>query len=300
MQYIEKPSQAFEFYDLSLLGLIKIRGQDAKKFLQGQLTCHLEKIDSNQNSMGAHCNPQGRVISFFHLFFFNQAYYLLMMKTMIPLAMTALKKYAIFYQVELTDAMDELDIIGFRHNIVSLPSFPFIFLPIPNDPSRFILIAPSPDLKQFIAQHCLSDIKPYSAWHQFNIKQHIPTLYPETSGQCLPHDINLHNLNAIHFDKGCYTGQEIIARMHYKGKLKKHLYHASIKTPKAPCPGMELQVQKVPRAQRNAMIIDVCWIKDQNSRSYEILIVADEITAKNGTLFLELNNDFHPIHMESL
>jgi folate-binding protein YgfZ len=72
------------------------------------------------------------------------------------------------------------------------------------------------------------------------IKQGIPVIYPETSGQFLPHDLNLHVLNGISFDKGCYTGQEIIARMHYRGKLKTFLQPVYFKSNTLYHPGEEL------------------------------------------------------------
>jgi folate-binding protein YgfZ len=71
------------------------------------------------------------------------------------------------------------------------------------------------------------------------IQKNIPIIYPDTSGKFLPHDLNLQLLNAIDFNKGCYTGQEIIARMHYRGKLKNYLYSVCFKT-NAPQPGTEI------------------------------------------------------------
>ena len=90
--------------ELSDLGCIKIQGKDAKKFLQGQVTCDVDKITTEQSSLAAHCNPQGRIISLFQLFLYRDAYYLLMQQTMIPIAMAALKKYAVFFKTEIKDS----------------------------------------------------------------------------------------------------------------------------------------------------------------------------------------------------
>ncbi|MSP53113.1 MAG: folate-binding protein [Gammaproteobacteria bacterium] len=62
-------------------------------------------------------------------------------------------------------------------------------------------------------------------WHQHNIEAGIPRLYPQTIGQFLPHYLNLVKLGAVSFTKGCYTGQEIIARMQHRGKLKQQMQH---------------------------------------------------------------------------
>lgn len=73
----------------------------------------------------------------------------------------------------------------------------------------------------------------------FDIHAGVPRIHPETSGAFLPHDINLDQLGAISFDKGCYTGQEIIARMHYRGKLKKRMQSTTLTTDNPPQPGAE-------------------------------------------------------------
>lgn len=161
-------------------GLLKVSGSDAKKLLQGQLTCDVNDITPTQSRLGAHCNPQGRIISLFYLFNYQDDYYLQMPRDMIAIALKALKKYAIFFKVELTDASDESSIIG---NLDShLPTF---------------------------------------------LENGVAMIYPETSGVFLPHEINLPQLNGISFNKGCYTGQEIIARMQYRAKLKNQLHLAT-------------------------------------------------------------------------
>lgn len=162
------------------LGLLKVSGPKAKELLQGQLTCDLNEVTSYQATLGAHCNPKGRIISLFHLFHFHDAYYLQMPPSMVPIALNALKKYAIFYKVELTDASHEWNIIGYPTVSVDM-----------------------------------------------SIKQGHAMIYPETSELFLPHEINLPQLNGVSFKKGCYTGQEIIARMQYRGKSKNQLYLAT-------------------------------------------------------------------------
>src|SRR5580700_4254691 len=103
--------------DLTNFGLLKITGSDAAKFLQGQLTCDLEKITPGQFSLAAHCNPKGRVITLFYLCNYLANYYLFMQRNMVSVSMNALKKYAVFFKVTLADASDELVA---DENIVSL------------------------------------------------------------------------------------------------------------------------------------------------------------------------------------
>ncbi len=166
-------------------GLLKVSGPDAEKLLQGQLTCDVTKTPC----LGAHCNPQGRVISLFWLFTEGCDFYLKMPKTLLPIALKALQKYAVFFKVSL-EINDSLEASG-------------------------------------------SD----EEWKLFNIVSNIPTIYPESSEKFLPHDLNLPELGGVSFDKGCYTGQEIIARMQYKAKLKNHLTHTRIQSENTPVIG---------------------------------------------------------------
>src|SRR3990167_1134226 len=101
---------------LSTYGLLKVSGIDAKKLLQGQLTCHMDEITETEYRLAAHCNPQGRVISLFYVFMQQNAYYLLMPISMLDIALNALKKYAVFYKVELTNVSEHFTAIGYLHN----------------------------------------------------------------------------------------------------------------------------------------------------------------------------------------
>lgn len=220
-------------------GLIKITGTDAKKLLQGQLTCNVDDVTPSTSCLGAHCNPQGRVISLFRLFQYQDAYYLYMPKSLVPIALNALKKYSQFYKVELSDASNELDTI-----------------------------------------QAAIQLDPYT-----DIQKGIPAIYPETSGKFLPHDINLPNLHAINFDKGCYTGQEIIARMHYRGTPKNHLYFAEIITNHSPSPGEDIYSDD---QQIAGTVVDATLT---SNNIYQALIVTSTTHAKDHHLFLKSSTD---------
>ncbi|HEX4045207.1 MAG TPA: folate-binding protein YgfZ, partial [Gammaproteobacteria bacterium] len=205
----------------ALFGLLKVSGPDAQKLLQGQLTCDVTTISTERSSLGALCNPQGRVISLFHLFFWQDAYYLFMPRQLIPITLKTLKKYALFYQATLVDASDDFVLIGYT----GMPSASVSdYLTIAISATRHLLIM-TPAVAAILDTHELSmNTVSAAQWHYLNIRDKLPLIYPETSGQFLPHELQLPALNAISFEKGCYTGQEIIARMHYRGRLKTQLY----------------------------------------------------------------------------
>jgi folate-binding protein YgfZ len=246
-------------FNLTELGLLKISGQGALNLLQGQLSLDMNELSDRNGLMGAHCNPQGRIISLFYAVKIDMDYYLLMPKSLIKIARDALNKYAPFYKCELKEDSEQYDVIGVTTADLS------------SKKPAAIIHVPLSERKIFIVQkglHPDAETGNYDDWHLLDLLEGIPSLYPETSGKFLPHDLNLPALNAVSFTKGCFTGQEIIARMQYRGNPKKHLYRGMIQEQLAP--GSELFADNTPCAD----IID-CSEKVYNDH-HVILMVADD------------------------
>lgn len=221
--------------ELSHLGLLQIKGPDAEKFLQGQLTCNLAEISATTSRLGAHCNPQGRMISLFRLFYFAEAYYLSMPRTLIALALKALQKYAVFFKLTLADVSDQFSQWGYAGaSLASLPTAvdmqlttaEHVIICLACDPYRYQFIGPLKSTPPW----AMTTLDLPNAWKVLDINQGLAAIYPETSEKFLPQEINLPALNGVSFQKGCYTGQEIIARLHYRGKLKTQLLQTSLVT----------------------------------------------------------------------
>lgn len=282
--------------DLSYLGLLKVTGSRAKELLQGQLTCNLEEVSLTKTRLGAHCNSQGRMISLFRIFFYRDSYYLQMPATSIPFALNALKKYAVFFKVELSDASHEFLRIGYCGDALKifLPLIPemiedllqvddLLIIKFPGQISRYEILgdftAISVLWKKLAEKNIfISD----TVWKYLDFQASIPQIYPKTSEKFLPHEINLQHLNGISFNKGCYTGQEIIARMQYRGKVKNQIYQASIKTDMTPQLGNDIY-NTVGIA---GSIVDCCKTDYNN---YEMLIITNEI---DQTLFLDSHKTY--------
>lgn len=247
-------------------GLLNVRGSDAKKLLQGQLTCDVEKLKPGESTLGAHCNPQGRIISLFYLFQHEEAYYLLMPVSMIPIAANALKKYAIFYKVELTDVSDHFAIKGHSHSNETDAAY-FQWIPLPHS-SRVLSI--SKRGAQSTSEKT-TDLSQKNAWKILDIEEGLPAIYPETSGKFLPHELALPQLGAVHFEKGCYTGQEIIARMHYRGKLKTLLRSFKIQTENLPPLGSDIQFVSDQGESGNGLLVDAC--QEAYNHYYALIIM---------------------------
>ncbi len=272
--------------DLSSFGLLQVSGQEAEKLLQGQLTCDVTMLHQGNSCLGAHCNPQGRIISLFYLFRFRDAYYLFMPRSMVSTAMNALKKYAVFYKAELTDASDALISIGYVGSNLppDIAATSAVITP-PAGKNRHIIIGEAATIKtlwETLARD--TEITNAYAWKHVNILNNIPTIYPETSEKFLPHELNLDKLEAIDFSKGCYTGQEIIARMHYRGKLKNHMYLTKITSNVAPLPGDDISSLQGQDIRATGFVVDACR---EDKTNYLALITTDEANAKNEHLFLD-------------
>jgi folate-binding protein YgfZ len=277
--------------DLSHTGLIQIAGQDAKKLLQGQLTCNLDEVTVEQSRLGAHCNPQGRVLSFFRMFYFQDAYYLQVSAETVPDAIAALQKYAVFFKVKISDAVQP-GRISYQGEALEkyIPNLPqktdettqiddMLVIKLPGE-NYYEILGEAAQLKK-ITDALAAETTPDSlnAWKAIHIAAGIPNLYAATIGKLLPHEINLQSINAVSFDKGCYTGQEIVARMHYRGQLKKRMYRARVKTALLPEPGSDIYADTA-----CGIIVDSCR---ENAEYAQILVIANQADTESRQLFLD-------------
>ncbi|HEX2549133.1 MAG TPA: hypothetical protein VHM20_04835 [Gammaproteobacteria bacterium] len=242
-----------QMIDASTLGLLGIHGAGAKALLQGQLTCHMDEVNHTNFTFAALCNPKGRVICFGRIFLYQDSYYLQMPLETVPIAMKALQKYAVFFKATLSDDSQKFSRVIYQN---------------PTTTCNDGLILPfNQTFHEYIGTTAISSTNsPALSWQNLDILAKIPNIYPETSEKFLPHELNLHEINAIHFNKGCYTGQEIIARMQYRGKLKTKLYQGQ--THQKPSRGDDVFDDTGKTA---GMIVDFC---QNNADHYDILFTS--------------------------
>lgn len=219
---------------LSHLGLLAISGADAAKFLQGQVTCDVREVSETQSRLGAICNPKGRVLATFRLFQYQTIYYLQMPRELIAQTLQTLQKYAVFFKTQLEDVSAQWQQFGLSSETIDvplknvdevIPQDDSVIVHIPGLPPRYLLLTLesnplSPALQDLISKHHTSS----EAWQLLDITAGIPSIYLATSGEYTPQQINYPLINGVSFTKGCYTGQEIVARMHYLGKAKQQMY----------------------------------------------------------------------------
>lgn len=220
--------------NLSHLGLIKVVGEQGRSFINGQVTTDISSLDTDQWRWGAHCDPKGKMLASFRTFAIQDALFMLMPKDAIEVDLPQLQKYAVFSKATLSNASAEWTLLGVAGEQASqfvnkhFGDIQQELTLIENgailkDAERFILVLTPDAAAALVAQSELS-VFDASAWQALEIAAGYPNLAASHASQYVPQMCNLQAVNGISFNKGCYMGQETIARMKYRGGNKRALY----------------------------------------------------------------------------
>jgi len=263
--------------DLSHYGLIQACGAEAENFLQNQFCNDVRNISPLQSQLNAYCTPKGRILAFFRLFQRDDCYYLRLPQEILEPTLNRLRMFVMMSKVILEDASDVLPRIGFSGpQAAQLLNKHVDAVPTTADAvtqtnglsiiciqpgTRFEIVGNTEDISTLWTK--LSDqATPVGdgSWELQDIHAALPEVVSETQEDFVPQMLNLQGVNALSFKKGCYPGQEIVARMHYLGKLKRRMFLAHTAEDVTVSPGDALfaegstsgqGVGKVVRAQAN-------------------------------------------------
>lgn len=215
--------------------LVKITGANAESFLQGQLTCDVTEITEKKCALGALCNHQGRVLAILTLFKKQQDYFCLLPNLVHEKVIDHLSKFAVFSKVHLEDVTANFFLYGclVEDSLRDIfPEFPENDHDVVAQEQLTLVKFPGISPRYLICSQVKLDHKTITqndwAWKLISISSGYASIYTQTMGTVTPHMLNLPLLGAVSFDKGCYVGQEIVARTHYLGKSKRHLCQANI------------------------------------------------------------------------
>ena len=210
------------------IGVLRISGVDAKKFLQGQITCDINKLTMDTGLYGAICSIKGRIITSFYLVQKDDDVLMLMTKELVETTRLHLTKYAVFFKAKLineNDAFSVYEKVSASHQ-TTLPERLAETLPTNHiDGQISIVLSEYPaKIEWLITDSNTAPIQEDNTeLSALNILAARPLISLEQSETTLPQWLNMQITGGISFTKGCYTGQEIVARMQYKGKSKKQL-----------------------------------------------------------------------------
>lgn len=228
------PAAPLGFFPLAHLGILAIDGSDAVTFLQGQATCDCRQLDATHAALGALCNLQGRMIVSFYVFAVDGGLRLLMPRDRVPVVLTHLKKYAVFSKVSLRDDSDAATLQGCIDDSAS--ATPFSATRDSEDSVTLHLrsqralrwqamtkAALTPDTNTAPEARASSTTAGDDAWRAAAIRAGELLVDSANADAFLPQALNYDVIDGVNFRKGCYTGQEVVARMHFKGKMKERL-----------------------------------------------------------------------------
>ncbi|MGJ8691943.1 MAG: tRNA-modifying protein YgfZ [Thalassotalea sp.] len=219
---------------------ISLSGEDQSKYLQGQVTCDVDKLSEAKLLTGAHCNAKGKVFSVFRLFNYQNNHLLFQPKSTLTASHAELKKFGVFAKVAITttDHLSYYIIAGKEaagiiqqyfeqipdslNPIVTKGDAQVVYLA--GQMEHFLFIAPTVSAAKLINTSSLP-IYQSQVWQLLEIAEGFPALTEQAIDQYVPQMFNLQAIHGISFTKGCYLGQETVARMKYLGKNKRAMYH---------------------------------------------------------------------------
>ncbi|HEY4365936.1 MAG TPA: hypothetical protein VGN07_01775 [Steroidobacteraceae bacterium] len=227
---------------LELLATICVDGVDARTFLQGQLSFDMDRLTPQRAELACCNSAQGRVQAITWLIQRSDGVVLLLPASMVDATIARLRKYILRAKVKIESGAQRLAAYAVdshpanydaRQHIESGP-VSYIGWPSASEagkPGRTLMLAPPTE--------SATDAVATQAWHLADLRAGLPQIYPQTHELFVAQMLNLDLLGAISFDKGCYTGQEIIARTHYRGSIKRRMFRFIANCP-PPSPAMRI------------------------------------------------------------
>lgn len=236
------------FTPLPQEALLHLQGPDAIPFLQGQLSCDTRELTGERALAGLYCTPQGRVICDLLLAQAEPGHLLLRLRRDLRnIAATTFAKYIVFSRAELDSDRDDWQVFALwgpaaarrlRETCGAAPSGlrasvagdGYVLVQVDEAGEQFECLLDSAGAAGSLAAELAELANPGRAesWEALQISAGRARIEAKTSGEFVPQMLNYDLTGHISFKKGCYTGQEVVARLHYRGKPKRRLYLASL------------------------------------------------------------------------
>jgi len=239
---------------LTHLGLLEVSGEDAQTFLHGQLSNDVKQLAPGRSGYAAYCSAKGRMLANFLLWQEEQTYHLQLARALLPAMQKRLGMFVLRAKVKLADASESRPLLGLagKRAADALREF-FPVLPqqahqVVHDAASGTLIALPGERFELIAEleaakrlwdRLAATLTPVGTpcWEWLEIRSGIPLITPATQEQFVPQMANMELIGAVNFQKGCYPGQEIVARTQYLGQLKRRMILAHVAGATPPQPG---------------------------------------------------------------
>jgi tRNA-modifying protein YgfZ len=241
---------------LTQSGVLRFDGADVKAFLQGQLTNDITALTPTRSQYAGYCTPKGRLLASFLLWQHEGACHMLLPLALCEPVRKRLSMYILRAKVKAADVSGEYVLFGLTgagaaalstslagaapeaaHHAVHQQGLTVIRLPV----ERYLVaVTPADTARVEAALAAAATESPATLWDALDIEAGIPSVVAATQEQFVPQTVNYDLIGAVSFDKGCYPGQEIVARAHYLGKVKQRMVRARIAANETPMPGDKL------------------------------------------------------------
>lgn len=236
------------------MGILRVSGPDASEFLQAQLTSDIRHVDTNSGGLAGYCNPKGRLLAIFRILRDGTDYLLLSDLDTLPHIAERLKMYILRMKVTITidTSLFPTGLVGTQaktildqmrespgdanESLLFLEAYPDTLGW--NNPAGFIILIKASQLP-FGSSNVFQEVQLGTAkqWDLFEVRGGIARLTDATESTFIPQTLNLDLIDGVSFRKGCYPGQEIVARVRYLGKLKHRMFRAALRYDPVPEPG---------------------------------------------------------------
>ena len=300
--------------DLTHYGLISAEGEEARDFLQNQFSNDMRLVSDSESQISAYCSPKGRMMAAFRIFQRGETFYLRLPHAILEPTLKRLRMFILRSKVTLEDASDKLVSIGFAgpdaqqrlgEILDKVPSAPNVLIEnnglmvirLPDPLPRFEIHG-EPDPVTGLWRRLARQATPVGAdcWSWLDIQAGIPEVLPATVEAFVPQMVNLEALEGISYKKGCYPGQEVVARMHYLGKLKRRMYRAHVSTDTVPSPGDNLYSP----AETDQSVGKVVEAQPNPNGGIDLLAVIQIATADSGDVRLAAAEDAARLEFQDL
>ncbi|HZM46110.1 MAG TPA: folate-binding protein YgfZ [Burkholderiales bacterium] len=244
-----------KYCELADYGLIGYSGDDARTFLHNQLTCDVEALDVRRSAYGSYCTPKGRILATFLLWRTAEGYTMQLPATLRESIQKRLAMYVLRSKVKVEDVGPRYTIAGVsgadatshlqrifgavppnEHQLIATSDATVVRLP----GARYEVLLPKDSDPATVEKlKTGTDLMSPDHWSWLDIRAGVPVITPPTQEQFVPQMVNMDLIGGLSFSKGCYPGQEIVARTHFLGRLKQRMYLAHLSAGE-PRPGDKL------------------------------------------------------------
>lgn len=282
------------FCELSSAGLIAVRGADALSFLHAQVTRDIAGMESRQTGYSGYCSPKGRLLATFLVWRHDQQAMLQLPGDLRELIQSRLSKYVLRAKAELSDATRDHRLFGvygegageiIRTLIGAAPERPHELI-VADDiwcarlpESRYLLMVGrngNDTVRSALSSRAREE--PESAWLRLDIEAGVPVITSAIQDQYVPQMVNLDLIGGVSYTKGCYPGQEIVARMHYLGRLKQRMYRIRLPVGDPPLTGESLYSAEFGAQQASGSIVSAV----RDAGGFQALAVIQTSAASGG------------------